>query len=185
MASLVVYSVNDIIHLNTSKSCVHRHGLSYGCVKCGMLTGVVKEYRHAGEHENARHYDLFGIRDDGKEDMLTVDHILPVSWGGGNQRANLQPMCQRCNSRKSNHLNYDEARGIIANLKEHISVGEGKLFKFLPKLMHYHGKHITIDDLNTIREQMYSINSMMQNDIDYHIDKFVGRIESNRYHNCV
>jgi hypothetical protein len=33
---------------------------------------------------------------------LTVDHIVPVSKGGSDQRSNLQPMCSFCNISKSN-----------------------------------------------------------------------------------
>lgn len=32
---------------------------------------------------------------------LTVDHVVPLSLGGGNTADNLQPLCRRCNSSKS------------------------------------------------------------------------------------
>lgn len=36
----------------------------------------------------------------GARNDLTVDHIVPVSKGGTDDRANLQTMCRPCNSRK-------------------------------------------------------------------------------------
>lgn len=40
----------------------------------------------------------------GRNDDLTVDHILPISKGGTDEEKNLQTMCQRCNLRKGNHF---------------------------------------------------------------------------------
>ena len=34
----------------------------------------------------------------------TIDHIVPVSYFGTNDKSNLQPMCRECNSKKSNAL---------------------------------------------------------------------------------
>lgn len=31
---------------------------------------------------------------------LTVDHIIPVDWGGGNEELNLQTLCMECNEGK-------------------------------------------------------------------------------------
>jgi hypothetical protein len=40
------------------------------------------------------HYESYEFAD------LTVDHMLPRSRGGGNEQANLQVLCRRCNSSK-------------------------------------------------------------------------------------
>lgn len=36
----------------------------------------------------------------GSTDGITIDHIRPISCGGGNDLGNLQFLCRRCNSKK-------------------------------------------------------------------------------------
>jgi hypothetical protein len=40
----------------------------------------------------------------GRTDKLTLDHIVPLSRGGTNHNSNMQLLCRRCNSRKSNRM---------------------------------------------------------------------------------
>lgn len=49
----------------------------------------------------------------------TVDHIVHVYRGGGNEIENLQPCCRRCNSRRGSHSMeelkiWDEARATLS-----------------------------------------------------------------------
>lgn len=48
--------------------------------------------------------DGHACRHCGTGDRLTVDHIYPVSLGGGDEMENLQTLCHSCNSRKGARL---------------------------------------------------------------------------------
>ena len=40
----------------------------------------------------------------GRQDKLTIDHIIPTSKGGTNEEINLQVLCERCNKKKGNKI---------------------------------------------------------------------------------
>jgi hypothetical protein len=46
------------------------------------------------------HFNLYGFTAEGKEMMLTNDHIIPKALGGADSQENLQCMCWRCNNKK-------------------------------------------------------------------------------------
>lgn len=44
------------------------------------------------------------IDENGKEVLMTKDHIIPKSKGGADDISNYQTMCERCNEAKGNRL---------------------------------------------------------------------------------
>lgn len=39
-----------------------------------------------------------------RDDLLTADHIIEISRGGGNNYVNLRTMCAKCNNDRSNKV---------------------------------------------------------------------------------
>lgn len=50
------------------------------------------------------HLNLFNCSPTGALILMTQDHIIPKSRGGGNTQSNLQTMCQPCNCKKGNSI---------------------------------------------------------------------------------
>lgn len=70
-------------------------GLS--CVDCGIEGSV---FYLDIDNGGAAHLNLYAVVD-GKEVMMTSDHIIPKSKGGSDRDLrNRQPMCEPCNRRK-------------------------------------------------------------------------------------
>lgn len=72
------------------------------------------------------HHDLYHWSKS-KKILMTVDHIIPKSYGGKNDLNNLQPLCEKCNSKKGNQLlipfltrmnNYDKLYKFCEQVRE-------------------------------------------------------------------
>lgn len=83
------------------------------CVRCGtkgLYYGVERSIkRHKGSlawHPTSKgfHLNLYGKRDNGREVMMTKDHIVPKSKGGPDHLSNYQTMCAPCNSKKGDKV---------------------------------------------------------------------------------
>jgi 5-methylcytosine-specific restriction endonuclease McrA len=73
------------------------------CVDCGVEGTIFcldKKRRDAFK----AHFNLYGIKPNGRVVMLTKDHILPVSLGGKDALDNFQTMCESCNCAKGNEI---------------------------------------------------------------------------------
>jgi 5-methylcytosine-specific restriction endonuclease McrA len=56
--------------------------------------------------------NFYGYDPDGKEVLLTWDHIVPRSKGGKSSLENSQTLCAQCNGIKGNELHFREIRAI-------------------------------------------------------------------------
>jgi 5-methylcytosine-specific restriction endonuclease McrA len=72
------------------------HGIE--CVDCGVKGAFFAMERH---HMDAKyHINLWAVRDNGQQVLMTHDHILARSLGGADNIANTQTMCMDCNFEK-------------------------------------------------------------------------------------
>lgn len=76
------------------------HG--FKCVNCG-IEGVhfIKE---KGTLKEKWHINLYAIKEDGTEVLMTKDHIYPKSLGGEDVIVNVRPCCSRCNGKKGSNI---------------------------------------------------------------------------------
>lgn len=71
------------------------------CVKCGKKA-IVAYLETNGS--NKKHYNLYASTTGIKADMLTLDHIIPVSKGGPSELSNYQILCSACNGKKADTI---------------------------------------------------------------------------------
>lgn len=74
------------------------------CVLCGVegVYFALERHVHKNGCQDNPHFNLYGCTKDGREILMTKDHILPRAQGGSNKLKNLQTMCTRCNGKKGN-----------------------------------------------------------------------------------
>lgn len=107
------------------------------CAFCGVEATHVVQYKHHNEPQGVYgHIDLFHMR---KRSVLlmTVDHILPVACGGGNQFSNFRMMCADCNVRRGHDITYDELKVVVDNPKLHVGISPQRMHKFVEFINSY------------------------------------------------
>lgn len=71
------------------------------CLDCGLQAEFFAVERHINGDTDKYHLNLYGLRD-GREVMLTCDHVIARANNGANDLSNTQTLCITCNSRKAN-----------------------------------------------------------------------------------
>lgn len=88
------------------------------CVRCGLKGAFFALETHRYNSGFKRyHFNLYGIDDDGKEILITKDHIIPKARGGKDQLSNYQTMCSVCNLEKGSKC-LDRKLASIRQVKE-------------------------------------------------------------------
>ena len=115
MGRLGIYSVNEVLNKVMCGECninfdghvvnMNRDNLkvffrSHTCVKCG-IEGQYFAMESTG-NDNP-HFNLYALKD-GKEVLMTKDHIIPRSRNGKDIMSNFQTMCITCNQEKGNKI---------------------------------------------------------------------------------
>ena len=86
-------------------------GRTQVCACCG-LKGRYFWLDHSGNRPP--HLNLYAVRRNGQEVLMTMDHVLPRAKGGKTEDGNVQLLCKPCNQKKRDlELSLDELRKVI------------------------------------------------------------------------
>lgn len=77
---------------------------NFQCVYCKMVGQFVVFWKDDNQIRWDSHVDLAAIYSDGRRVMMTIDHVIPKSKGGSNQRDNKVCACSPCNHKKEDKL---------------------------------------------------------------------------------
>jgi 5-methylcytosine-specific restriction endonuclease McrA len=91
------------------------------CVACGIEGKQMVLDINPGDH--SPHFNLYG-EENGRLVLMTKDHIIPKSQGGGDELGNIQTMCHICNNLKGCHnLTLEQIRELrqLCNNEDKIS----------------------------------------------------------------
>lgn len=150
---LIVKQKLPTVHPLAAHSRTVKVGKPLVCIKCGAVASCVLEYRQKGEPEGTRHVDIFAESPTRGLVMLTVDHILPVSWGGNNSVTNKQIMCHICNNKKANVLKKAELVSIVRNLSDHFG-GNNNTGRLIPHIFSQHRELVNYQFFDLIYAQL-------------------------------
>jgi 5-methylcytosine-specific restriction endonuclease McrA len=100
----------ELVNIHSARLSTFRR--STVCACCGIAGAFFVKERHrklGKKQEPFFHLNLYALDKNGKEVMMTSDHIIPRGNGGQGLENNRQTMCTRCNRIKGNRLISNEA----------------------------------------------------------------------------
>lgn len=105
-----------------------RHPVFQKSVKCACC-GIEGQYLGVDLPKDSQkaHFNLYAVKD-GKEILMTKDHIVPFSKGGKNHTDNYQTMCSECNRDKGVNLNINLPKQMVDVLTHTLGVNEDLTF---------------------------------------------------------
>jgi len=150
---------NCRVRMNTRKLKVFRNS-GLNCVECGLEGSLwVVEKQKVTSQPAKPVLNLYGIDKDGKEVMMTQDHIVSKAIGGTNKMENLQTMCFTCNSEKrefteipTDGYRYGSARKRIKDIVSGHRDCEQSKHVLYSKILGVLGDVYRLNDLPIIRE---------------------------------
>ena len=76
------------------------------CAECEIKGQFFVKEKHVTKRGGEYfHLNLYAIDENGKEILMTKDHIIPRSSGGLDDISNYQTMCETCNIKKADVIN--------------------------------------------------------------------------------
>ncbi len=92
----------DIINMASTRFILFKEkGVT--CIECGVVGSFFAKERQ--RKRNAYHFNLYALKPDGIEVLMTKDHIIPKCLNGSDTQNNYQPMCIECNQIKGEREN--------------------------------------------------------------------------------
>lgn len=96
----------DMINMNSQR--YHNFRLNgTKCIKCGIEGKYFIKEKH--QEKDPYHFNLYAVNKNGKEILMTKDHILSIAQDGKDHLSNYQTMCKNCNIRKGDGIKYPGA----------------------------------------------------------------------------
>lgn len=90
---------------------LYEHGCK--CAQCGLEASFAAIEKNRYGKKAKYHLNVYGVAADGKELVLTKDHIYPRALGGYDNICNYQVLCERCNTKKGDKTGITPTEAVL------------------------------------------------------------------------